>query len=202
MRGAFEDQGGLFSYIMPEARIPTNHPLRKIREIVREVLGELNRSFGKRLRERGTALDPSGAIAERIAAAGVLRHPVGTTTHGAVGLQSFVPLVRGACARRTCLGPHYLHEEPRAAAERRGVYEVHEQPSEPLAGKAAVVGRAFFGGRNANRGLGFTKELSPQGRQRRRRRCELPWTEAQERYTCEYQRPRQPSLPQGRRTGG
>jgi len=47
MRGAFEDQGGLFSYISPEARIPTSHPLRKIRELVREVLSELNRSFGK-----------------------------------------------------------------------------------------------------------------------------------------------------------
>jgi transposase len=47
MRGAFEDQGGLFSYILPEARIPASHPLRKIRELVREVLGELNRSFGK-----------------------------------------------------------------------------------------------------------------------------------------------------------
>ena len=29
MRGAFEDQGGLFSYISPEARIPASHPLRK-----------------------------------------------------------------------------------------------------------------------------------------------------------------------------
>jgi len=47
MRGAFEDQGGLFSYISPEARIPTSHPLRKIRELVREVLSELNRSLGK-----------------------------------------------------------------------------------------------------------------------------------------------------------
>jgi len=47
MRGAFEDQGGLFSYISPEARIPARHPLRKIRELVREVLGELNRSLGK-----------------------------------------------------------------------------------------------------------------------------------------------------------
>jgi transposase len=46
MRGAFEDQGGLFSYISPEARIPTSHPLRKIRELVREVLSELNRSLG------------------------------------------------------------------------------------------------------------------------------------------------------------
>ena len=47
MRGAFEDQGGLFSYILPETRIAASHPLRKIRELVREVLGELNRSLGK-----------------------------------------------------------------------------------------------------------------------------------------------------------
>ena len=32
MRGVFADQGGLFSYISPEARVPANHPLRKIRE--------------------------------------------------------------------------------------------------------------------------------------------------------------------------
>jgi transposase len=47
VRGTFEDQGGLFSYIAPEARVPTNHPLRKIRALVRDVLGELNRSLGK-----------------------------------------------------------------------------------------------------------------------------------------------------------
>src|SRR6266498_1526093 len=47
MRGAFVDQGGLFSYIAPEARVPANHPLRKIRELVRDVLGELSRSLGK-----------------------------------------------------------------------------------------------------------------------------------------------------------
>lgn len=47
MRGAFVDQGGLFSYISPETRVPVGHPLRKIRGLVREVLLELNRSFGK-----------------------------------------------------------------------------------------------------------------------------------------------------------
>ena len=47
MRGAFVDQGGLFSYVAPEARVPANHPLRKIRELVRDVLSELNRSLGK-----------------------------------------------------------------------------------------------------------------------------------------------------------
>src|SRR5262249_59876804 len=45
MRGAFTDQGQLFSYISPEARVRTDHPLRKIRKLVRDVLGELNRSL-------------------------------------------------------------------------------------------------------------------------------------------------------------
>lgn len=47
MRGRFVDQGGLFSYVSPDTRVPANHPLRKIRELVRDVLGELSRSFGK-----------------------------------------------------------------------------------------------------------------------------------------------------------
>jgi hypothetical protein len=46
MRGAFVDQGGLFSYIAPEAQVPANHPLRKIRILVRDVLGELNIAWG------------------------------------------------------------------------------------------------------------------------------------------------------------
>jgi len=40
-------RGGLFSYISPEARVPEHHPLRKIRELVREVLKDLSRTFGK-----------------------------------------------------------------------------------------------------------------------------------------------------------
>lgn len=47
MRGRFQDQGGLFSYIQPEARIPADHPLREVRDLVREVLKALSRSFGK-----------------------------------------------------------------------------------------------------------------------------------------------------------
>jgi hypothetical protein len=43
MRGAFSDRGGLFWYISPETRVPANHPLRKIRDLVRDVLGEMNR---------------------------------------------------------------------------------------------------------------------------------------------------------------
>jgi transposase len=45
MRGEFEDQGGLFSYIDPESRIPAEHPLRRVRSLVRAVLKDLSRSF-------------------------------------------------------------------------------------------------------------------------------------------------------------
>src|SRR2546428_12038764 len=47
MRGVFSDHGRLFSYISPEARVPANHPLRKIRNLVRDVLGDLNRSLSR-----------------------------------------------------------------------------------------------------------------------------------------------------------
>ena len=43
MRGIFEDQGGLFSYISPEARIPASHPLRNIRELSRAYIFGLYR---------------------------------------------------------------------------------------------------------------------------------------------------------------
>ncbi len=47
MRGRLADQGGMFSYISPEARVLPNHPLRRIRALVWDVLSELNRSLGK-----------------------------------------------------------------------------------------------------------------------------------------------------------
>jgi transposase len=47
MRGKFRDQGALFSYISPEARVPASHPLRLVRRLVREVLKELSRSLGR-----------------------------------------------------------------------------------------------------------------------------------------------------------
>jgi hypothetical protein len=45
MRGPFDDQGQLFSYISPEQRVPAQHPLRTIRELVREVFRDLTTIF-------------------------------------------------------------------------------------------------------------------------------------------------------------
>ena len=47
MRGRFQDQGRLFSYVSPETRVPREHPLRRIRQLVRDVLTELSPSFGR-----------------------------------------------------------------------------------------------------------------------------------------------------------
>src|ERR671912_707513 len=47
MRGEFRDQGGLFSYIDPESRIPGDHPLRQVRGLVRAVLKDLSGSFSR-----------------------------------------------------------------------------------------------------------------------------------------------------------
>ncbi|MGH7014845.1 MAG: IS5 family transposase [Stellaceae bacterium] len=47
MRGLFRDQGGLFSYLSPESRVPATHPLRQVRELVRAVLKELSGTFAR-----------------------------------------------------------------------------------------------------------------------------------------------------------
>jgi len=45
MRGTDEGSGSLFSYVDLEARVPKDHPLRTIREIVNGALSELNADF-------------------------------------------------------------------------------------------------------------------------------------------------------------
>lgn len=47
MRGYDLQQAGMFSYVSPEARVPQDHPLRPIREIVDVVLKRLSRRFSK-----------------------------------------------------------------------------------------------------------------------------------------------------------
>lgn len=47
MRGADEKQDAMFSYISPEKRVPTDHPLRPIREMVDSVLREMSPRFAR-----------------------------------------------------------------------------------------------------------------------------------------------------------
>ena len=45
MRGADVKQEAMFSYVSPEQRVPADHPLQPIREMVDTVLQEMSRRF-------------------------------------------------------------------------------------------------------------------------------------------------------------
>ena len=53
MRGHDEQQGAVFSYVNIEERIPQNHPLRRIRAMVDEALGEMDLHFAALYARRG-----------------------------------------------------------------------------------------------------------------------------------------------------
>ncbi|MDM7937166.1 MAG: IS5/IS1182 family transposase, partial [Cyanobium sp. CZS 48M] len=45
MRGQQERSGSLFSYVSIEERIPSSHPLRRIRKLADQALDRLNPTF-------------------------------------------------------------------------------------------------------------------------------------------------------------
>jgi len=47
MRGDEADQGHMFSYISAEKRVPADHPLRKVRELVDAALEKLSADFDR-----------------------------------------------------------------------------------------------------------------------------------------------------------
>jgi len=47
MRGADERSEGIFSYVRLEQRVPADHPLRAIRDLVDAALKDLSREFGR-----------------------------------------------------------------------------------------------------------------------------------------------------------
>jgi len=47
MRGVDQQQDAMWSYISPERRVPQDHPLRPIREMVNVVLKDMSRSFAR-----------------------------------------------------------------------------------------------------------------------------------------------------------
>src|ERR1019366_2504510 len=104
-----------------------------------EVLGELNRSLGTLYASEGRPSIPP----EQLLSALLLQVFYGIRSERQLMKQlnyNFCTAGRGAFGGRFGLGSQHLHQEPGATAEWRGVYQVHEQASEPSAGKAAVVG--------------------------------------------------------------
>src|ERR1700687_4504159 len=196
MRGRFADQGGMFSYISPEARVPPNHPLRRIRALVRDVLSELNRSLEKLYASEGRPSIPP----EQLLSALLLQVFYGIRSERQLMEQlDYNLLYRWFVG----LSPDDPIWDPTTFTKNRDRLQTGAVCAKFMTkllnhseGQAAVVGRAFFGGRNADRGVGLAQEFPPQGRQRRRRRRgRLPRPAAQKPHAREHQRSRQPTLP-------
>ena len=58
MRGDDQQQGGAFSYIGLEERVPADHPLRPVRKLVDEVLRGMSKEFDKLYAANGRASIP------------------------------------------------------------------------------------------------------------------------------------------------
>jgi transposase len=165
MRGTFADQGGLFSYISPEARVPAEHPLRKIRELVRDVLSEMNRDVGKLYASEGRPLTPPEQLLSSIAAAGALRHSVRSERQLMEQLD-YNLLYRWFVG----LSPDDPVWDPTTFTKNRDRLqngEVFKKFMTRFLNHPQVkplLGRAFLGGWNTDRSPGFAEELSSQGR--------------------------------------
>src|SRR5437899_5412917 len=165
MRGDDQQlQTGMFRYVALEDRIQADHPLRGVRALVDAVLAEMSKDFDGLYSHVGR---PSIAP-ERLLRALLLQVFYSVRSEpavdGATELQLAVPLVRGLGDRRRGVETRGVQQEPRPAVEPETGAEVF-RPCQ-RAGSGVDVGRALHGGWDADRGLGGTEELSPQGQRR------------------------------------
>ncbi len=115
MRGSDKQTGSLFSYVNLEERVPSRHPLRKIKGVVDAALVSLDADF-----ERVYAGDGRPSIAPerlmRAALVQILFSIRSEAAHGAArSTTCFLSLVRGVVDRRAGVGARRVHQEPRSA---------------------------------------------------------------------------------------
>ena len=67
MRGADVQQGGMFSYVSLEARVPAGHPLRAMRVLLDEALASMSRDFDRVYAAGGRAsIPPERLLCEQL----------------------------------------------------------------------------------------------------------------------------------------
>jgi hypothetical protein len=79
MRGEDQRSEGFFSYVRLETRIPADHPLRAIREIVDEALRQLSPTFSRLYsREGRPSIPPEGGekLSVKVSAVAVVENAV------------------------------------------------------------------------------------------------------------------------------
>jgi hypothetical protein len=121
MRGEDIQQSELFSYGSLEERVPEKHPLRAIRAMVDEALGEMSARFDEIYPGRWPAVDSAGATAAGAVVADAVLDSQRADVDGANGIQPVVPLVCRALGQRTGLACDGVHEKSGPIAGRGGV---------------------------------------------------------------------------------
>ena len=85
MRGNENQQGGMFSYVSMEKRVPQDHPLRAIRQLVDQILAWDNELFRRDLGPLPEAVDPAGVPYEMDRLNAYLRAHAAAQCHGPFG---------------------------------------------------------------------------------------------------------------------
>jgi transposase len=169
MGGRFLDQSGLFSYIQPDDRIPAAHRLRRIRDLVRAVLGDLSLRFSRLYAREGRPSIPP----EQLLSALLLQAFYGIRSERQLMERLDYNLLYRWFVGLSPDDPVWDATSFTKNRDRLQGGEVFEAFMTALLNHPEVkpllsaVGRAFFGGRDADRILGLAEELPPQGRQRR-----------------------------------
>lgn len=116
MRGIDHQQADMFRYLSPERRVRQDHPLRAVRAVTDEILGQMSPSFDGMYADGGRPSIPS----EKLLWAQLLQMLYSVRSErllmGEIRLQHFVPLVRGAEPGREDVGRDHLHQESRPLA--------------------------------------------------------------------------------------
>ena len=104
MRGTETFQDYMFSYVSPEQRVPKDHPLRPIRQMVDRGLKELSKAFDRLYSTEGRPSIAPEKIASGVVVAGAVFDSKRADADGAVGLQLIIPMVCGIEYGRRHLG--------------------------------------------------------------------------------------------------
>ena len=94
MRGADGRQGGMFSYVSPERRIPADHPFRPIRAMTDEVLRQLSPRLARLYPKTGWPSVAPEKLLRALLVQVLYSIRSEAAAHGAARVQSPLPLVR------------------------------------------------------------------------------------------------------------
>jgi transposase len=164
VRGSFRDRGGMFSYVSPERRVPSNHPLRAIRALVRDVLAEMSRSFAWLYSKEGRPSVPP----EQLLSALLIQVLYGVRSERQLMEQLDYNLLYRWFVGLSPDDPVWNPTTFTKNCERLQNGDVFQKFMSRLLNHPQVVpllSDEHFSGRYVDRGVGLAEELSAEGRQ-------------------------------------